>query len=604
MNPVRIVERLKLIATIGVRNTIRVLYHHRIYARRANKRMQTTAAHNWTMIVAKHKCASFAQFWNSFTQRSLPIIPLANSLEREQVMGLADEFAQNRFDLLGSGAFDTLAWNKDVRLAQQDPRAHCAFDASLFYQRMRINAGKDWQLTADIKVPWELSRFYQAPVLAQAYLYTDDERYIRALLEQMKDWIGANPYRFGPNWLCAMEVSIRAVNWIYALMLIRSSRKETNHAELISCALYDHFEYIENNWEFYDSRTNNHYLANLVGYLACSWYFTPLAVSEKATWAHQELLRELEKTVFAEGSSYEGSTAYHRLVTELFWHGLLFSDALGLTIPDWAHERLERMMEFCSWTQGLNIGDDDSGRVTMYPVIKKYPVVGFKQYPKFGLAVHVDAQWHIALRQHAFAPRQPSGHFHSDAGAVVVSLKNIPILVDPGSYVYTPSINWRNYFRQASNHNSFMLLDTEPIALDERLWSLQLPRKRVAASGELRSSHRLYKKFGLIAHRAVAVQSNMITITDHWQADQALPILPPTVWNFTLAPHIEPRITEQGVELWHEKQLLARLHSESLQWTITNGWYAPSYGVKVATKQLRAQKSTKVGEAVKITLEG
>lgn len=220
-----------------------------------------------------------------------------------------------------------------------------------FYQSIAIKSGPDWELAKDIRDVWDSSRFSHARTLVKE---NPD-----VLISQIKDWIGANPYRYGPNWVNPMEVALRAMNWIYAMAELAHLPPKDISAELISCSLYDHFVYLEHNWEYYDGRTNNHYLSNLVGYLACCWYFMPLGTQKKAQWAAQELVREMQKTVFPEGTSYEGSTAYHGLVTELYEHGFYFVGLLELSVPVWAQERLARMQEFARLTKNLHIGDND-----------------------------------------------------------------------------------------------------------------------------------------------------------------------------------------------------------------------------------------------------
>lgn len=214
-----------------------------------------------------------------------------------------------------------------------------------------------------------------------------------------------------------------------------------------------------------------------------------------------------------------------------------------------------------------------------------------KYYPAFGLTLYNDPTWSISLRHHSYQLRQPSGHFHSDANSITVSIGDIPLFVDPGTYVYTPSIPWRNYFRAMHNHNTFMLADIEPVPLTNNLWKLELP-----------TANTLYKDFGVTPHRTFEVSGSVLAIVDQWRPRMPLPLLPPTTWNFTLAPAIAPRITESGVEFLFEKKLLATLNCPTISWSLTDGWYAPCYGQKVATKQLRGQQNTCVGTKTLLTL--
>ena len=130
--------------------------------------------------------------------------------------------------------------------------------------------------------------------------------------------------------------------------------------------------YLENNWEYYDSRTNNHYLSNLVAYLYLCWFFGDLpGIDKKRAWVVQEILSEFEKQVFAEGTSYEGSTHYHVLVTELFYHAHLLFQEMNIHVPEHFQTTLSRMFDFINWctvNDGIivAIGDNDSGKVLYY----------------------------------------------------------------------------------------------------------------------------------------------------------------------------------------------------------------------------------------------
>jgi len=70
--------------------------------------------------------------------------------------------------------------------------------------------------SGDIKYVWEKSRF--------SFLYDlirdekiNGNKHGDFVLLQIADWIDANPINQGPNWKCSQEISIRVLNWIFAL---------------------------------------------------------------------------------------------------------------------------------------------------------------------------------------------------------------------------------------------------------------------------------------------------------------------------------------------------------------------------------------------------
>src|SRR6202021_2601346 len=128
----------------------------------------------------------------------------------------------------------------------------------------------------------------------------------------------------------------------------------------------------------------------------------------------------------------------------------------GFEIPQDFKNLLDRMLQFigdCTPEHGriIMIGDNDSGKVLYYYLNihlgnKQKDSEFIKHYQEFGLSILKKDNWHVSLRHHVYNSRQPSGHFHNDIASVTLSYKDKEILVDPGSFVYTPSVKWRNYF--------------------------------------------------------------------------------------------------------------------------------------------------------------
>jgi hypothetical protein len=118
---------------------------------------------------------------------------------------------------------------------------------------------------ADVKVVWEISRFQQLPVLAAAFLQTRSEKYLCELITQVESWIEQNPLGFGVHWVVPMEASIRAVNWITTLALLKDDAPPTLVKSMLR-SLSEHAAYIYWNIEF-GKKNGNHYLSNGMGLL-------------------------------------------------------------------------------------------------------------------------------------------------------------------------------------------------------------------------------------------------------------------------------------------------------------------------------------------------
>ena len=236
----------------------------------------------------------------------------------EKIREIAAKLQSNFLD-----NYQLIDWNKDFRSGY-------IWDARQFYLQVKVAP----EPGSEIKIPRELSRFQHIGLLASGPLNESSYEFIL----EVTDWIIANPYGYGVNWGCTMDVALRALNWIWGLRFFNQAlEKHPEIIDQIKLSLHQHGCFIENNLEYYESSTSNHYLSNIAGliYIACAFPEFP----ESDRWllfGLQELVSEMNREVYEDGASHEGSTNYHRLVAELF----LSSAALAERLPLSRRERL------------------------------------------------------------------------------------------------------------------------------------------------------------------------------------------------------------------------------------------------------------------------
>jgi len=281
------------------------------------------------------------------------------------IIAEADRICDHIFHLLGSGPTPLgkkIDWHVDFKTGHR-------WNPKTYYKRIRP---APYPGGYDIKVPWELSRCQHFVRLGQAYWITGDEKYAREFVAQVEDWIESNPWLFGVNWACTMDVAIRAVNWLWGLAFFLDSPSMTDKFLLrLTRSLLVHGRHIMGNLEGSreDNHTTNHYIADLVGliYLGICCPF----LKEAKRWlgfATDELWNEVFKQVYPDGVDYEGSVPYHRLVTEMFLSAILLCRRNGIEVPQTILERLEKMIEFIYYVTKPDgtvpiIGDQDNGRL-------------------------------------------------------------------------------------------------------------------------------------------------------------------------------------------------------------------------------------------------
>lgn len=579
-----------------------------------SRALNKTAHCSWRYIEKKYKAGPFETFFATLKQQSIPPFEdkFFSAVDDEQLLHDAQKVSQGCFDLLGSGnhCFTTIPWHADFRLSQ-GYEGNNLFPADVYYKEYNIQAGTTESLEKDIKIPWELSRFYHLFVLGSAYKKTGDKQYAQAFIDQINDWIDKNPFLLGPNWVCPMDVAIRALNWVWGFYFFRHCDDIAQEFwQRYTTTLYDHMIYLENNWEVYDSRTSNHYLSDLVGYYYLCYFFQQLpGMRKKALWCFNELMKECDHQIFGCGTSYESSTAYHALITEIFYHVHVLAQGFGHPLTEDFTEKFHNMKIFineCTPYGGslVHIGDDDSGKIC-YPDIKKlinYTLFeGGHYYGEFGISLISTEDVHATLRHHAYKERQPSGHFHNDYASITLSLKGIDVFVDPGSYVYTASAVWRNKFRSIKSHSTFHKKGCEPVVLDDQLFRLSMPESSkyhninyeyYARTYIMNTRHDLYQDDNLSAHREVLYKQaeGIVLINDWWsfieERENHREIVD-TEWNFILAPHINPIIAHDGIILYYNDQELVRIVSP-LSFTLHESYVSYSYGSKASSYTLRA----------------
>jgi hypothetical protein len=424
----------------------------------------------------------------------------------------ANKALKHKFNILGYGevTLQQIDWHYDFI-------HNFKWEKGKFYRkydRFGINN------ISDIKIPWELNRFHHFLQLGQGYLITKDEIYVTEIKKQFYDWVKENPFLFSINWTSSMEVAIRAVNWIVAINMIKSSLEfDEKFFDEFSFILYLHGVYIFNNLEKYFPYSGNHYAANLVGLIYLGFYFRDFDFGEKwLDFAVNELYKEIRTQILPSGVHFEKSIGYHRLVVELFFYSFLLLKRNKYSVPQDVYVRLQKMFDFVLYYiepsgKAPNVGDIDNGRLLPFhfyenddhryllsmaavcfdePLYKKYSfgytaeafILGADILPEnfnsiaktketLQSAKFLDAgyfimrynDYYIFINNESIDKYsadiddmpQTSSHTHADLLSFTYTIGESRFIVDPGSFVYTSALVERNKFRGTACHNTVVI---------------------------------------------------------------------------------------------------------------------------------------------------
>jgi len=559
----------------------------------------------------------------------------------------ADRVIAHEFDLLGSGRRVIADPSRPI-----DPSGYRPIDWAVDpILGLRFPEGfphKQWNPSmrpglADIKWPWEIGRCQHWVTLGQAYRLSGDERYAAEILREHGDFMQANPVGLGVQYVCTMDVAIRAFNWALAFELIRSSASfDASAMTLAYRSLFDVGVFIEGNLENKYEVTSNHFLSNVVGLYGVGLVFRDLPAGQR--WLRQGrewLEQEMKVQVLEDGADYESSVPYHRLVAELFLGGARVAELEGEPLSPSYLTRLRQMVDFhltIVRPDGLmpQVGDADDGRLhifTDYGTLKPQdgrhlagPAAVMFGEPSWLAAAGEDALWEAAwwgfeaeavspstttvarlFPQAGLAVSRASGtyllvtngrvgtngfgnHKHNDLLSFEFHADATPLIIDPGSYVYTSNPDARNRFRTTGYHNTLQIdgVEQNDVRLDylfrmfETSTVEHLSFEDTPAQTTYRGRHTGYERlpepvthereFQLLKNPANLIITDRLT----GRGSHAL------AWHFHLAPGVDVAdvgagrfvITTPGCS-W---ELRAPSQAKAV---VSDAWYSPSYGVRV-----------------------
>lgn len=559
----------------------------------------------------------------------------------------AERFSRHEFDLLGSGRFVATDPDRSVRDGYQpidwflDPVRGLRFPRDVHHKSWNLQTMRPGM--ADVKLPWELARGQHLVTLGQAFRLTSERRWAGEALDQMLDFIDANPLGRGVNWTCTMDVGLRAVSWVIALDLIRTATIDEARAARAYAALFDHGRFIRANLENTYEVTSNHFLSNVVGLWFLAATFADLdEAREWGSFARQAIEQEIDVQVLPDGADFESSVPYHRLVAELFAGSLRLGDVCDLQLSDRLRRRVASMIEYLAAVMrpdGLmpQAGDADDGRLH---VLRHAPpqdarhllgpgAVMFERpawraqgglaaaweaawwgfdvtapeatvvppvatlFPDAGLAVVRNDGFYLLITNGVVGTQGFGNHKHNDQLSFEFHAGG-PLIVDPGSYVYTSDPDARNLFRSVAYHNTLMIDGAEQNKINPEWLFRMFEQARAehlafdadAAMAEYHGRHRGYEALPdpVIHERRFRFERRtgrleiLDRVTGHGRHQ--------CVWHFHFAPGVTATLDGSCCRLeaaWGG----ARLEfPDGCDAAISGAHYSPSYGVRVECQAL------------------
>lgn len=494
--------------------------------------------------------------------------------------------------------------------------------------------------SGDIKFVWEKSRF--------SFLYSlirDEEingsKHREFILSQISEWIDTNPVNQGPNWKCSQEISIRVLNWIFAIYYY--SDKGVIDEQLwqkILNSIYQQMCHVRGHINF--SRIavrNNHAITEcltlyIVG-LLFPWMDQDCEWKKKGKkWFEQEVSCQ----IYPDGTFLQFSMNYHRVVIQLLAKAIIIAELNDESFDNIVYERAHCSVNFLYQCQSLenghlpNYGANDGA--LFFPLNScnyrdfrpqlnalHYVLTGIHLYPN-GAWIE-DTKWltgNIRLRSRSLPPlKKQYGLIHFDKGGYYLirdangltffragSHKDRPsqadnlhidlwegaenILIDGGSYKYNDrDKEMVRYFIGTKSHNTVMLGDHDQMLKGGRFVWFYWTQLEDIKFEDNESYYLIDATISAFRHLDKNCKHRRIIKK---QKNRSVWIIEDFIYSNTNHPlqqiwHIMPQNKDRLI-------LAPDVPDEgSLSKKETKAWYSPLYGLKESSEQIVFSTNTK-----------
>lgn len=373
--------------------------------------------------------------------------------------------------------------------------------------QFRYDISKHWteisdysEQSGDIKFVWEKSRFsFIYDIIRYDYHFEKDCSQI--VFDAIASWIDSNPINCGPNYRCSQEISLRVLNWIFALYYYDGAPCLTEALfKKIQHAIYWQLHHVYQNIDF--SRIavrNNHALTEtLTLYLASLIFPKQPDFKRWGTKGKQWFEEEIAYQIYQDGTFLQFSMNYHRVAVQLMTIAIRLSELnhqkMNATVYDRATASLKFLRVCMDDVSGMlpNYGANDGALFFKW---NDAPYRDFRpQLQALAGVLGVDANipklfedtlWLGSKKPERSLSLQASSYSFPDGGYYVFKEKEVltfircgshkdrpsqadnlhldiwykgeNVLQDAGSYKYNTTTDLLKYFMGTESHNTVMI---------------------------------------------------------------------------------------------------------------------------------------------------
>lgn len=381
-------------------------------------------------------------------------------------------------------------WQEEVekRILRADEIVHQTFlfdlpwDMERTFEPVIFEGEIEWEYkpTSDMEFTYQFNRHSYFATLGQAYVLTKDEKYAKAYVIQILDWIKKNPLteqKKKTTWR-SLDAGIRCANWIRTMGYFKESKYFT---EQVFCTILDslkmHGTYINDSDNLFKLKSNWGIIEN-IGLL---YLYAGLLGQKEEEFSYiiDRLFDEAKVQILPDGVHWEQSPMYHNEVLHSYLDLVWLSQTLKFKLPEELRETIKKLAyvnlywskpNHCQFTTGDSDETDlrdmlaHSSYLLMdgvlkYASFKQMDYDGIWSFGKVGALLYEKlpsikpSYTHCSLKEsgnyyirsswdesgnvlHFKNGSLGNGHGHNDKLHIDLVLNGEDILVDSGRYSY------------------------------------------------------------------------------------------------------------------------------------------------------------------------
>ncbi|MCK5823943.1 MAG: alginate lyase family protein [Ichthyobacteriaceae bacterium] len=491
----------------------------------------------------------------------------------------------------------------------------------------------------DIKYVWEKSRFSWLYTFIRYDLYSgiDQSEFV---FSEIESFINNNPINKGPNYKCSQEISLRVLNWTFALRYFKNSKNLNDELfQKIMNHIYWQLHHVYNNIDF--SRIavrNNHAITETMTLFLSGILFPFIPDAEKWSYDGKKWFeQEVEYQIYEDGSFLQFSHNYHRVVVQLLTWAIKISELNQQKLSDVVYDRAKMTVEFLrnqqentnGWLPNYGMNDgalffplNNNNYRNYKPQLQALAnVLGLELYNK----KFEDSRWYgdsgqvvcKVVNQQKNILEYDFGGFYgfrddtnlttircgtykdrpaqADALNLDIWSNGVNIVFDPGTYKYNTNNEYLNFYHGTTGHNTITIGNNNQMVKGGRFiyyfWTKSFDRKvtETDSTFEFKGKISAFANLGknIVHSRTVikfknALKWKIIDEISGYKGD--LPIV--QHWNILNEYLNDDRVLVQAFGF----------DGKALEKKYTKGWFSEKYGEKTEYQQLTFETNNRLIE--------